>query len=65
MQELLMKNKIIKLQEGKYFLIMSVLKLSNSYNIIGFSSNDKKNWSTHVESMNISAIQFDSLVFED
>ena len=58
-----MQNKIF-FYNNKYFLIMSVLILKNKVNILGFSSPDKKVWSKHVESINLTTEEFSSLVFD-
>ena len=56
-----MENKIIFV-DNKYFKIVNILKLSNSYNLLGFYSKDKKTWFEHVSSITVSESEYFALI---
>lgn len=52
------KKQIILEYKGRYFLVQNYMKLSNSYNVLGFWGDDLQTWDKHVSTITLTEDEF-------
>lgn len=49
-------------EKGKYFLVQNYMKLSSTYNVLGFWGDDLQTWDEHVSTITLTEEEFNQFM---